>query len=392
MKHFLYIPALSTGGIGNYLVKDKKIFDKIPIRFYSKEYGEFQYPYFLITGGHFYKKPNIIEQMGLNKKEHVIIGDSGGYQIASGALKYSQDLVHKIFIWLENNSNIAINLDIPPRMTLQGKFQESMELSDKNFRYFADNQTGKTRFLNVLQGDNIPQFREWYKMASKYEFNGWAIGGLKGDINKMVGALLVLLENGELHKDKNRFLHILGTTRAVDFLILEQLQKSLHESGSKVQVMSDSSSPGRTAAFGNYYISFNWDTLSYKSLTLSNKTKYKDDSRLVYASKYDKIYLNEIRAKHINEWTSDSYSIITMHNLYFILDVYEKIKTAIYADEENKKQLFKLKIYNLLKSIDELVKAKDKLYVYNKYKQLYSTLSLQEESINKELTDKFFNF
>ena len=35
------------------------------------------------------------------------MGDSGGYQIASGAIKWKPELKTQVFEWLENNSDIA---------------------------------------------------------------------------------------------------------------------------------------------------------------------------------------------------------------------------------------------------------------------------------------------
>ena len=96
-KEFIYFPSLSAGGFASALIKNEKLSSGVPCRFYSDEYPEsFRHKYFLVTAGHYYKKIDIRDQMGLGK-DVLAFGDSGGYQIATGALKYSDDLREKIF-------------------------------------------------------------------------------------------------------------------------------------------------------------------------------------------------------------------------------------------------------------------------------------------------------
>ena len=92
-KEFIYFPSLSAGGFASALIKDDKLSSGVPCRFYSDDYPEkWRHKYFLVTAGHYYKKMDIREQMGLGK-DVLVFGDSGGYQIATCALKYSNDLI-----------------------------------------------------------------------------------------------------------------------------------------------------------------------------------------------------------------------------------------------------------------------------------------------------------
>ena len=114
-KEFIYFPSLSAGGFASNLIKDTKLSNGTTCRFYDDSYPEeFRHKAFLITAGHYYKKMDIRDQFGLGK-DTLVFGDSGGYQIATGALKYTDDLREKIFHWLEANSDVAANLDIPPK-------------------------------------------------------------------------------------------------------------------------------------------------------------------------------------------------------------------------------------------------------------------------------------
>ena len=82
----LFIPSLSAGGTAASLKKNREVEPGLTSRFYAEDFPEeFRHPYFLITAGHFYKKMDARVTFGL---ENVFtFGDSGGFQIASGAIK-----------------------------------------------------------------------------------------------------------------------------------------------------------------------------------------------------------------------------------------------------------------------------------------------------------------
>ena len=139
-KEFLYIPSLSAGSMVSAFKKDTKFEDGTTMRFFAKEYPEkWRHPYFLVTAGHHYKKMDFRDQLGLDDGTFVF-GDSGGFQIATGALKWDSTIREKIFHWLEANSDVAANLDIPPRVTFENRFQDSMDISFDNFKWFENHQ------------------------------------------------------------------------------------------------------------------------------------------------------------------------------------------------------------------------------------------------------------
>ncbi len=253
MKKYIYIPSFDTGCSHAAGKKNYRLKDGTPWRFWSDEFPEYyRHKAFLMTAGHSYKNFDHHKIYGFGD-DVLKFGDSGGFQIASGAIKYEMQFVDKIFQWLENNSNIAINLDIPPRMKYEGKFQECLDISKINFKYFADNQTGKTDFLNVLHGGTYDSYEYWYKNVSNMPFQGWAIGGAIGKLSSLMDAIVVLAQNGELKNPNNKWLHILGASSVSDFIILAQIQKSLFEIDSNITLTTDSSSPSRSTAFGIYY-------------------------------------------------------------------------------------------------------------------------------------------
>ena len=255
---FLYFPALSCGPIEVSFRKDPRM------RFYNKEDTEFiHYPHLLTSAGHNYKKTDYCNDINFNKKKGLIFGDSGGYQIATGQLDYSDELRKGIFDWLEHNTNLAVNLDIPPyisnKKTQTGAedfFTKALNSSIENFKYFEENQSGKTRYLNVLHGRNVKHWDQWYSAVKDFDFGGWCIGSISIDKGLTIQSLFYLLMNGEFEKSKNKFFHLLGTSKVDVFIYLiyfAYLVKKLR--GYEGFVTSDSSSPSRGTAFGMYYTS-----------------------------------------------------------------------------------------------------------------------------------------
>ena len=98
MSKFKYFPSFSVAGFGQALRKDLKLRNGLTSRFYSEEFPEkYRHTEFLISAGHFLKRPDLYGEHGFTDK-NLIMGDSGGFQIASGALKWDKSLLEKVFI------------------------------------------------------------------------------------------------------------------------------------------------------------------------------------------------------------------------------------------------------------------------------------------------------
>ena len=122
-NRIIYIPSLSAGAYASYLKNNREIVPGLCSRFYDEKFPEkFRYKYFLVTAGHRYKKMNYVQEHGLQNS--FVFGDSGGFQIANGTLDWNLTLRDQIFNFLENNSTVAANLDIPPKIEKAGQLQE----------------------------------------------------------------------------------------------------------------------------------------------------------------------------------------------------------------------------------------------------------------------------
>ena len=393
----IYFPSFSVGSFGNDLVKDYKIKDVMPIRFYDQVFNELTHPNFLITAGHFYKKKDARKKYGVPDSS-LLMGDSGGFQIATGALEYSKDLVKKIFHWLEDNADVSINLDIPPRHKYAGKFQDCLNESYNNFKYFYENQTGKTDFLNVLQGENETEFQAWYKMASEFQFQGWSIGGIAGSIYKMIAGLITLLNNKEHLKTNNKYLHILGTSKILDFALLLQIQKSLNDIGSNITITTDSSTPSRQVVYGGYHVGPDFKTMNFRMVHIPKIKDYVREKELEWFgySSIDYLLTQIIKFDELFKFDHDAYNAIVLHNLYVFIDTIKTIET--YIDNRsyliNDYTLFPSDVEKLLNVVDEIIKSDKPSLIFDKYKPFIMSMNRQysDDIVNSDKLNEFFTF
>ena len=393
MSKFIYFPSFSAGAMGSSLAKNVKLKNDLSIRFYSDEFPKkYRHTDILITAGHHFEKDDYKNDLGLTDK-NLVMGDSGGYQIASGAIKWDMSIRERIFKWLEHNSDIAMNLDIPPKIKYEGMYEECLKISKDNFKYFADNQSGNTDFLNVVQGTNDLEYINWYNEMKDYPFQGWAVGGGGRNVFTFMSGVMSLLQGGEHLKDTNKYFHILGISKIKDFLMLNQLQKSLNEIGSDIVVTTDSSSPDRAVVFGSYYHSYDFKKAVFRSI---NVPKYDDSFKdqvfkhLPVSTEFDREYLREaLTWDDTIEWKGQCTMAIRLHNFMVFKEAIEKAEYYVHCHDYIKKQILSNDMYELLTAIDAMVKNDNPRQVFEKYKPLFKRLSNVKYE-NDIIENKFF--
>jgi len=401
-KTFVYIPSFSGGFFGNLLVKNHYIGD-IPCRFYNEDAPvEIKHNAFLTTAGHYYKKSNYIEAIGLDvdSKTNMVFGDSGGFQIATGAIKWDISIRDKIFNWLEHNSNIAINLDIPPRLKWAGREKEALDITIDNFKYFEKHQTGKTKFLNVLQGTNLQHQKNWYDKVKTFDFQGWAVGGSGGKYSLFFSSVYLLIKNKEHFNKNNILLHFLGTSTINEFLFYIQLQKSLNEVGSNMTVTSDSSTPQRAVIWGTYYTEFDISNGRFKNINFPNIKHQPDIINNLSNNRWPILCEFDKKLSSAYDWTeylkettglgNQQYmGAMTLHNFAVFKEAINKLDGIIEQDKYFKKEIFSRDIYNILVAIDELVKSSDPDKTYEKYVKLFSQYESKQNILTTNSHDYF---
>ena len=292
-----YLPAISSF-YSTYVAKQReeefvpttripKGFDRgiEGMNFLNAEDGYFTYKYGLYSAGHAQldltksmTQESMIQQR--DRDNTMILGDSGGYQIGKGVLKFdwldfegkaANKTRQSILEWLEVTADWSMMLDVPtwacdhihsPKTGLK-TFADCLEKTRFNNDYFLQNRLGQTKWLNVLQGGDWDTAEKWYQgvkefsdPAGKYagkEAEGWAFGGAnmcKMDIT--LKRLMTLREDGLL-KGKN-WIHFLGTAQ-LDWscyltLIQRQIRKHINEN---LTVSFDCASPFIATAHGLVY-------------------------------------------------------------------------------------------------------------------------------------------
>jgi hypothetical protein len=294
--HAIYLPAISSF-YSTYVAKQRlEEFvpkDRIPagfdrgiegMNFLNPEEGYFTYKYGLYSAGHAQLDLNksltqesMIQQRDRNNT--MILGDSGGYQIGKGVLKFdwlnfdgpaANKTRQSILEWLEVTADWSMMLDVPtwacdhihsPKTGLKS-FEDCLEKTRFNNDYFLKNRLGQTKWLNVLQGGDWDTAQQWYEGVKEFSdpavwgdkaAEGWAFGGAnmcKMDIT--LKRLMIMRDEGML-TGKN-WIHFLGTAQ-LDWscyltLIQRQIRKHINE---ELTISFDCASPFIATAHGLVY-------------------------------------------------------------------------------------------------------------------------------------------
>jgi hypothetical protein len=386
----LFIPSLSAGGTASSLKKNREIEPGLTSRFYAEDFPEeFRHPYFLITAGHFYKKMDARAQFGL--EEVFTFGDSGGFQIASGAIKWDVAIRDQILAFLEENSDVAANLDIPPRMSYEGRFQESLDFSYDNFKYFANKQQGKTKLLNVLQGNNPSQFNLWYDTVKDFDFKGWCVGGSRRLVD-FIYTIALFLEKREFERSNNEFIHMLGISKVSDFFVLSKYQSLINKHyGGKIQLMTDSSSPGQFPVFGDIIVGPNFHMQKWDQIHVSRDIQYNENDYMptLYHTPLTKNWTMKI----INDYKQEYYDRATLQNLLVFNKGFNDIFEFTNRDLDLLLGVIPKDLYIILKSLEEMFEDPDKaMYIYEKYRNYYVNYGGDwVQSQTKEKMSEFFD-
>ena len=415
-KEFLYIPSLSAGSMVSAFKKDTKFEDGTTMRFFAKEYPDkWRHPHFLVTAGHHYKKMDFRDQLGLDDGTFVF-GDSGGFQIATGALKWDGTIREKIFHWLEANSDVAANLDIPPRVTFENRFQDSMDISFDNFKYFEKNQSGKTKFLNVIQGTFSEEYKEWYHKFKDFDFKGWCIGGPKKLVDFMY-VIALMLQEREFEKGHVEYIHLLGISKISDFFILATLQKLLNTlTGNRIQLMSDSSSPGQYPVFGTYLHSGNYKTQTFTELYFPKNAEYRRKTHIrngkdgtITIDKTQHVpcsincpacndftyeYLGGQTTTGLDRYSQEGMPRMVVHNTHLYCEIVKDINKLTDSHVELLETAIPKELFNVILSLHEMFSDPDNaMNVYSTYKKTYKKFGGESISTTDiKQFNKFFKF
>ena len=372
----VYLPAISSF-YSTYVAKQRKEEfvpkDRIPqgfdrgiegMNFLNPEQGYFTYKYGLYSAGH--------AQLDLNKTlDHdsmiqqrdrantMILGDSGGYQIGKGVLKFDwMDFEGKsanktrssILEWLELTADWSMLLDVPtwacdhihsPKTGLTS-FGDCLEKTRFNNKFFLDNRLGETKFLNVLQGSDWESAEAWYEGVKEFsdpngkysgkECEGWAMGG--ANMCKMPITLrrLITMKFDGLLEGKD-WMHFLGTAQLDWSCYLTAIQRQIRKHVNQNFTISfDCASPFIATAHGLVYTNAQHTARRFsvimdkapdnKGLAGRHDIPFPFESeigrRLSMADicHYAPGMLNKVGKEGKTSWDSFAYALMMGHNVY----------------------------------------------------------------------------
>lgn len=280
----------------------------------------FHYKWALYSAGHAehdLAKSDQCESMvqGRDRNLNVIVGDSGGFQAATGVLKWpwqpkkgqsddawraDQDTFRmNILRWLEHTADWSMIFDFPPggidRFGYDSKtgaalhpglksYEDCLRGSIENAEFFIKHRTpGKTRFLNVLQGRNLQEGDEWWEICKDWPFESWAFANIQGhSIALNLRRLIVMRDGGYL--DHSDWLHYLGNGKIKAACSLTTIQRALRKHvNPRVTLSYDAASPFVMTAKGQIYNTYvvNPQQMAFKGGSMPDSKALKGSTTLL---------------------------------------------------------------------------------------------------------------
>lgn len=328
-----FLPAISTATTGylaantdeEFLAHSENIVKSF--RFFNADSDAyFHHPFVLISASHLFKKTdNIREHLGIDDKQFIFI-DSGGYSLASGAIKEKDWNDQLAYAWSEKNGNVFPILDRP--LIPDCDYDKHLDLSFKSAEYYATERPSddKKLILNVIQGRNTNELGTWIDKMSQIPLDGWAHGGHRGHMSNIVGVILDLINRGLMEKSKLH--HIFGVSSCASMVYFAVIQDEMQKMGLKTQLTYDSSYFQRSFAFGNYFLYKKFDGMV--NIRLSNRYDWS------HIPKHTKVPCDCplcSPVSDIHEFFEDSmtfYMIGAMHNLYQMLSYKKSIENLLH--------------------------------------------------------------
>jgi len=401
-----YLPAISgfyTTHLGKAAADEEFIpKDRIPanfelgiqgLNFLDEDNSYFNYKFGLYSAGHAERnlskcddrEPMIHRR---DRSKTILIGDSGGFQIATGVIKVDWSTVmtpagdklrEEILRYLEHTADWSMTLDVPAFAALPPlsektgltKFEDCLDVTEYNLKYFLEHRIpGKTKFLNVLSGSDNENSKTWYQRVSQYSypdyveaigysrdraFEGWAFAGINMKNMKTVLERLLDLRADGLLEGKD-WIHFLGIGRLDWACYLTSIERMLKKyDNPNINISFDAASP--FVAAGGYALSYNYNYFKPDQLTYA-MGKGIDDKVLKGSKKampfqgpiMERLTAGDVCVmgpgdlnKHNKEgktsWDTTSYALVMAHNVYNHIQAIQEINRLADIDYATRKKV-----------------------------------------------------
>ena len=378
-----YLPAIS-GFYTTHLGKDLSNPDFIPqsrvpakfelgmqgLNFLDEDNSYYNYKFGLYSAGHAERKLDKCDARepmihNRDRTKTILIGDSGGFQIATGVIKVDWKTVmtpagdklrEEILRYLEHTSDWSMTLDVPAFAALPPlsektgltQFKDCLDVTEYNLHYFMKNRVpGKTKFLNVISGSDNENSKEWYELVKHFSIpesveamgytkdrtlEGWAFAGINMKNMKTVLERMLNLRDDGLLASKD-WIHFLGIGRLDWACYLTSIERVLKKyDNPNINISFDAASP--FVAAGGYALSYNYNKFNPDQLTYAMGRGI-DDKGLkgkTLAMPYQGPIMERLTTadmcvmgpgdlnKHGKEgktsWDTTTYALVMAHNVY----------------------------------------------------------------------------
>ena len=387
-----YLPAISgfyTTHLGKALADENFVpADRVPeqfelglqgLNFLDPDNSYYTYKYGLYSAGHAERKLDKCDDREpmIHKRDRektILVGDSGGFQIATGVIKLDwatvmtpagDKLREEILRYLEHTADWSMTLDVPAFAALPPlsektgltKFSDCLDVTEYNLHYFMKNRIpGATKFLNVLSGSSNENSKEWYELVKHFSIpesveamgytrdrtlEGWAFAGINMKNMKTVLERLIDLRDDGLLEGKD-WIHFLGIGRLDWACFLTSIERQLRKHyNPNINISFDAASP--FVAAGGYALSYNYNYFKPDQLTyamgrgIDNKgLKNKKLAMPFQGPIMERLYTSDMCVmgpgdlnKHGKEgktsWDTTTYALVMAHNVFNHIQAVQEI-------------------------------------------------------------------
>lgn len=311
------------------------------------------------------------------KTDFFLLGDSGGYQIGTGAIKGFNELTkdmdaneaveawarayevkHWIISWLDTHCDYAMTLDMPLWATMPehiGKpfnkcsASQLTSMTVANLKFIEKHRQGRTKWLNVVQGLNEQSTQDWWNSVKWFECSGYALAGAaswRGGLKQFLTTIMMMHDDNAFVSGHD-WIHVLGVSTTKWAIILSAIQQQLRTHvNSRVSISYDSASPFISSGQVELaYLPPRFDNhpnaWSFSSIQAPQAQEYVgSDELLNLPSPLGQILTHGHLNVVTDEWKSRKFDTISNlflanHNTYVLLKAFEDAnKIAFESDRE----------------------------------------------------------
>lgn len=172
---------------------------------------------------------------GRDRSTSFVLGDSGGFSLISGAVKFSQvSFRREVLLWQERCCDVGIILDVPTRsldvpQSGVASFDECLNRTKDNLKFAKEHRTNASlRLLSVYQGRNHKEAKLWCNEITDLPLEGLAIAGhTRLEMWFWAKRFVEMLDAGKF--DHVTHIHFLGTSQPTFAVLATALQRALRK-------------------------------------------------------------------------------------------------------------------------------------------------------------------